>query len=177
VLRTSSARYAAFGSVRFAMSSFVRHIVIASLVGTCVLGCSAAGWLGGTLGGIVGATSDAHCDRRYIADGGSNGPFCQEIVDTVAGSQFQDDCRSKFQAQTGDGRCPRTSVIAGCKNRKANDDKSEVWDWYYDVSGLEIEAGVVPGTLFPNAPRNVSDVNGRCIDPKRYEDGADLAMP
>ncbi len=146
-------------------------------VSACVVGCSAAGWLGGTLGGVVGATSNDHCDRRFIADGGNNGPFCQEIVDTVAGGQFQDDCRTKFQAQTGDGRCTRTGVIAGCKNKKVNDDKSEVWDWYYDVRGLEIEAGVEAGSIFPNAPTTVADVNALCIDPKRYEDGAELANP
>lgn len=154
-----------------------RRLLITVGAAACVVGCSAAGWLGGTLGGIVGATSDDHCDRRFIADGGNNGPFCQEIVDTVAGGQFQDDCRTKFQAQTGDGRCPRLSVIAGCKNKKVNDDKSEVWDWYYDVSGLEIEAGVEAGTFFPNAPKTVADVAERCADPKRYEDGAELATP
>ena len=155
----------------------LRRALITAGVAACVVGCSAAGWVGGTLGGIVGATSDDHCDRRYIADGGNNGPFCQEIVNTVAGGQFQDDCRTKFQAQTGDGRCPREGVIAGCKNKKANDDKSEVWDWYYDVTGLEIEAGVEAGAIFPNAPRTVVDVGSRCSDPKRYEDGAELATP
>ena len=155
----------------------LKKVMIAVGVSLCVVGCEAAGWIGGTLGGLVGATSDDHCDRRFIEDGGDNGPFCQEIVDTVAGGQFQDDCRNKFQARTGDGKCPREGVIAGCKNKKSNDDKSEVWDWYYDVSGLEIEAGVEAGSMFPNPPKTVADVAERCADPKRYEDGAELATP
>ena len=151
--------------------------MIAIAVGAVGVGCSAAGWIGGTLGGIIGATSDDHCDRRFVDDGGSNGPFCQEIVDTLAGSQFQDDCRKKFQAAAGDGKCDRTLVIAGCKNLKANDDKSQVWDWYYDVSGIESDAGLEAGALFPNAPKTVDDVKALCADPSRYEDGAELATP
>ena len=159
------------------VATSARRAALALGVSACVVGCSAVGWLGGTLGGLVGATSDDHCDRRYVDDGGSNGPFCQEITDTVAGGQFQDDCRNKFKASAGDGKCPRDGIIAGCKNLQSNQDNSEVWDWFYDVSGLERDAGFEAGTLFPNAPKTVDDVKKLCADPSRYSDGAELATP
>ena len=101
-----------------------------------VLGCKPAGCIAGTFGDIVGETGDAHCDRRYVDKGFQAASFCQEIIDTVATSQFKDDCRQNHGAAAGDGKCGRERVIAGCKNDKKNDDNSEVYDWYYDVSDI-----------------------------------------
>jgi hypothetical protein len=151
--------------------------VLLVIAAASALSCQEAGCVGGALGGIVGETGDSACDRRYVADGGSNGPFCQEVIDTVAASQFRDDCTTKFQARAIDGKCPREDIIAGCHTLKKNDDNSQVWDWYYNVSGIEEEAGVEAGAIFPYAPQTVADVTKFCADPKRYEDGAELAMP
>jgi hypothetical protein len=158
------------------VSSPARTLLL-GLACAAALSCREAGCLGGELGSIAGQTGNSACDRRYIDDGGSSGPFCQEIIDTLASSQFQDDCRKKFEARTYDGKCSRDLIIAGCKNKKVNDDNSEVWDWYYDVRGFEQEAGVEAGVLFNDPPRTVEDVKALCADPKRYEDGAELATP
>jgi hypothetical protein len=136
------------------------------------VGCRPAGCVAGAFGDVVGATGDAHCDRRFTLKEDARGPFCQEIIDTLATSQFKDDCDSKFAAASGDGRCGREHIIAGCKDLKKNDDNSEVWDWYYDVSEME-DAGVV----FVDVPRTKDEVKALCADPKRYEDGAEFAEP
>jgi hypothetical protein len=119
-----------------------------------------------------GATADAHCDRRFVTDGGRPSSFCQEIAGTVAATQFADDCRLKLLATPGPGLCPRERVIAGCKLDKKNRDDSLVWDWYYDVSGDAGDGGFEPPT-----PRDTIDVSRTCADRLRYEDGAELVLP
>src|SRR5262249_20789789 len=98
----------------------------------------------------------------------------QEVIDTVAVSQVGDDCRDKHGARTYEGKCPRERIIAGCKIHKDNDDGSEVWDWYYDVEGLE-DAGTDAGPVFKDPARTKDDVKALCADPKRYEEGATFA--
>jgi hypothetical protein len=144
-----------------------------------VASCKAGGCAANVLGDVVGQTGDAYCDRRYVANLSKEpGSFCQEIIDTVATSQFTDDCREKFAARAGEGRCPRERVIAGCKIHKENDDGSEIWDWYYDISDLEAsgiegrDAGPDAGKLFKEAVRTKEEVRKLCADKTRYEEGA-----
>ena len=159
-------------------SGAIACAALACLASLALGGCeSAAGFVAGVAGNLVGETGDSACDRRFVGDGGARGSFCQELVDTVATSQFQDDCRTKFQAQAWGGRCPREQVLGGCKIGKKNEDGSQSWDWFYDVSALEQDAGVAPGALFPDAPRSADDVKKLCADPARYSDGADFAPP
>jgi hypothetical protein len=144
-------------------------------------GCDALASVAATAGDFGGATANAHCDRRYVTDGGQPSSFCQEVVDTVAASQFADDCRHKFEATPGPGLCPRANIIAGCKLLKKNDDNSLVWDWYYDVSGIIAEAGANAGPdggpTFQDPPTSVLDVAALCASRARYADGAELVMP
>jgi len=133
-------------------------------------------------GDFAAATADAHCDRRFVADGGQAGAFCQEVSQTVAASQFADDCRGKHLATAGPGLCARSRIIAGCKLRKVNQDNSLVWDWYYDVSDILADAGPSAGpdggfTFDFIPPTTVTDVSRLCASRSRYEDGADLALP
>jgi hypothetical protein len=113
----------------------------------------------GALASLAGKTGS--CDRR---SGSSKTPqaFCQEIEDTVASSQFKDDCEGHLGGTYRDGDCPRDGVIAGCKLRKVNKDHSVVTDWYY------------PGDAHITSK---NDVAGLCADSKRYDDGADLVTP
>ncbi len=147
------------------------------------MGCKPAGCVAGAFGDVVGETGDAHCDRRYVDPGWQAASFCQEIRDTVATSQFKDDCREKHGAAAGDGTCGRERIIAGCKNDKKNDDNSEVYDWYYDVSEIIAaegrEAGPDGGPTFEDEDKKltVDAVKAMCADRSRYEDGAELAMP
>ena len=148
-------------------------------------GCKAGGCAANVLGDIVGATGDVYCDRRFVSnETKERAPFCQEVIDTVAVSQVRDDCREKHAAQAGEGRCPRENIIAGCKIHKDNDDGSEVFDWYYDVSDLE-DAGdegqdgdddadddADAGPIFKDPVRTKEEVMELCADPKRYEEGA-----
>jgi hypothetical protein len=147
----------------------------------CVAGCGALGSIAVEATDFAGAKADAHCDRRYITDGGQPAAFCQEVVATVAAAEFSDDCRAKHQATAGAGLCPRARVIAGCKLHKLNDDKSLVWDWYYDVSDIVADAGPNAGPdgapTFDSRPRSVKEVAASCADPSRYEEGAELANP
>ncbi len=168
------------------MSSCLTHhhslFRLASLAALAALvACDALASVAVSAGDFGGATADAHCDRRYVGDGGQPAAFCQEITATVAASQFADDCRTKFSAQAGPGLCPRPEIIAGCKLLKKNDDKSEVWDWYYDVSGILSDAGTHAGAdggaTFDDLPKTVNDVAGLCASRARYEDGAELARP
>jgi len=126
-------------------------------------GCKVGGFVANTLGDVVGQTDDVACDRRT---GSEPAPFCQEVTDTVAVSQVKDDCITKFSAAGTEGKCPREKIIAGCKIHKDNDDGSEVFDWYYDVSGESPDAG------FKDFPRTADDVKALCEDPTRYEEGA-----
>ena len=98
--------------------------------------CDALGSIAVEGADFAGAKADVHCDRRFVTDGGQPAAFCQEVVATVAASEFSDDCRAKHKATAAPGVCPRSNVIAGCKLTKKNDDESKVSDWYYDVSDL-----------------------------------------
>jgi hypothetical protein len=119
-----------------------------------------------------GAAANAHCDRREVVDGGQPSAFCQEVVGTLAASQFADDCRAKHDATPGTGLCPRAGIIAGCKLETKTEDGSHVWDWYYDASKLDA------GERFaPPLPHDTADVARLCADPSRYKDGAELASP
>lgn len=135
--------------------------------------CRAGGCAANVLGDVVGETGDAHCDRRFVS--GPDKPaasFCQEIIDTIALSQFQDDCREKHAAISGEGRCARDKVLGGCKLQKENDDGSEVYDWFYDVTDLEADGGT-----FEDPVRTVEDVKRLCADRQRYEEGATFQPP
>jgi hypothetical protein len=135
--------------------------------------CRAGGCAANVLGDVVGATGDAHCDRRFVSgEDKKAASFCQEIVDTVALSEFQDDCREKHTAISGEGQCAREKIIGGCKLHKENDDGSEVFDWFYDVTELEGDGGV-----FEEPVRTKEDVEKLCADPKRYEEGAHFVTP
>jgi hypothetical protein len=146
------------------------------------LACDAITSVAVTGADFGGATADAHCDRRFVTDGGQASAFCQEAIATLAASQFADDCRQKHQATAGPGLCPRARVIAGCKLDKPTDDHSTVKDWYYDVSDLVAEAGADAGleggaTFDPPVPTDVSAVAQTCADRARYEEGAELITP
>jgi hypothetical protein len=164
-----------------------RHL-LPFLLFALVAGCRAGGCAANTLGDVVGETGDAYCDRRFVANTEKEpAPFCQEIVDTVAQSEFQEDCRAKFAAKAEEGRCPRERIIGGCKIHKNNDDGSEIWDWYYDVSDLE-EAGIdgrdaaLPdggdaGPLFKEPVTTKEQVKKLCEDKLRYDEGAHYEDP
>lgn len=132
-------------------------------------------------GDFAGAKADAHCDRRYVVDGAQRAAFCQEIVNTVAASQFADDCRVKHRASAGAGACPREHIVAGCRLLEKHEDDSRVFDWYYDVTDILVEAGVNGGPdggpTFDSRPASVDDVAAMCADRSRYEQGAELVMP
>jgi hypothetical protein len=153
--------------------------LFALLVGAT--GCDTIVSIAAQGGDFAGATADVHCDRRYVSDGGQPAAFCQEVVSTLAASQFADDCRLHLLATPGQGLCPRDRIIAGCKLLKQNADNSQVWDWYYDVSNIEAEAGADDGPdggpTFVNPPESIADVAHLCADPTRYQDGADLVTP
>jgi hypothetical protein len=136
-----------------------------------------------TTGGASGAdfgggAADAHCDRRFVTDGGLAASFCQEIAGTLVASQFADNCRDKHQAAAGPGLCPRSGIIAGCKLDTKNADNSVVRDWYYDVSSIVAEAGSGGGSTFdPPVPTTIAEVGKTCADRVRYADGAELIAP
>jgi hypothetical protein len=138
-----------------------------------VCSCRAGGCAANALGDVVGQTGDAHCDRRFVS-GADKKPasFCQEIIDTVALSEFQDDCREKHTAISGEGLCARDKIIGGCKLHKENDDGSEVFDWFYDVTELEADGGT-----FEEPVRTKEEVEKLCADKSRYEEGAHFVTP
>ena len=138
----------------------------------------------GGLGSWLGSNSNDSCDRRY---GEKPEPFCQELDDTVAGSEFQDDCRKKFKARALGEYCPRARRVGGCVDEKKNDDKSVVTDWYYNVSDMLASAdagdggnggdGGVSGDAAPTfdpteTHLTAEDVKLKCADHARYSDGA-----
>jgi hypothetical protein len=175
-----------------AMSEFERRQRLRwglGLLLVCAGGCDAIGSFAVEAGDFAGATADVSCDRRYVSDGGTPAAFCQEVIATVAASEFADDCRAKHKATAAPGRCPRARIIAGCKLLKVNDDKSLVWDWYYDVSDIAADSGAhaaldggpspgpSPGSVFESRPRSVQEVAAFCADRSRYEQGAELDKP
>jgi hypothetical protein len=140
------------------------------------LACDATS--GGTANGTdLGGTADAHCDRRFVTDGGQPASFCQEIAGTLVASQFADNCRAKHQAAAGPGLCMRSGIIAGCKLDTKTADNSIVRDWYYDISSMVAEAGPSGPTFDPPVPTTVAEVGKTCADRVRYEDGAELIAP
>lgn len=165
-------------SLRPARFALLGRLFVLLLVGA---GCDALGSVALEATDFAGAKADAHCDRRFVTDGGQPAAFCQEVVATVAAAEFADDCRAKHQASADPGLCPRAKIIAGCKLHKHNDDDSLVWDWYYDVSAIIAEAGSYAGPngapTFDSVPHSVADVTKLCADPSRYEEGAELALP
>ena len=145
-------------------------------------GCSAIASIANEGASFGGATADVHCDRRFTTDGGQRSAFCQELVATVAASQFSDDCHNKFRASAGPGLCPRDQIIAGCELDDQHKDGSHAWDWYYDVSSLIADAGLDAGvdggpTFADPVAIDVSGVANVCADPTRYNDGAELVSP
>jgi hypothetical protein len=129
-----------------------------------------------------GATADAHCDRRVTLDGGQPSAFCQDVQDTVAASQFSDDCRLHLGATPGTGLCPRAGIIAGCLLEQKNGDDSIVHDWYYDESAVLGDGGDEGGLdgeapFAPPAPQSITAVAQVCADRTRYPDGAELVFP
>ncbi len=145
-------------------------------------GCNALASIANEGASFGGATADVHCDRRFTTDGGQRSAFCQEVVATVAASQFSDDCRTKFQASAGPGLCPREQIIAGCALDDEHKDGSHAWDWYYDVSALLADAGPSAGidggpTFAEPVATDIGDVSTICADRARYNDGAELASP
>ncbi len=161
------------------MRSHLRSLLICSCIigifAAVEIGCDALGAVAVEAGDFAGAKADAHCDRRFVGDGGQPEAFCQEVISTVAASEFADDCRAKHHATAAPGPCPREQIIAGCKLLKVNEDDSHVWDWYYDVSALRSDAGRDAG--FENPPRAVSDIAKLCANRARYEEGAELSKP
>lgn len=140
-------------------------------------GCKVGGCAANVLGDVVGQTGDVYCDRRFVDSPTKRpAPFCQEVIDTIAVGEIEDDCREKHAARASEGKCPRANIIAGCKLHKDNDDGSEVWDWYYDVSDLEDasaqDADSEAGPLFNDPVRTKEEVKDLCADPTRYQEGA-----
>ncbi len=125
--------------------------------------------------GVVSACSVVTSIAVQGADFG--GAFCQEVVGTLAASQFADDCRNNHQATTGPGLCPRPEIIAGCKLNENNSDNSQVWDWYYDVASFPDEEPDGAPYFAPPVASSVADVGTLCADPSRYPEGAALTFP
>ena len=116
-----------------------------------------------SLGENFGA--DSRCDRRYGTNPDPE-PFCQELLRTVAGKKFREDCQAKLRGLPGEGPCPRAKIIAGCKSLERHDDDSVTIDWFYDVSGTDV---AIPKERHI---KGESDVQTLCSDRTRYADGA-----
>ena len=78
----------------------------------------------------------------------------------------------KHTASAGEGRCPREHALGACKLHKENDDGSEVFDVFYDVTDLEADGGV-----FEEPVRTKDEVKKLCADKARYEEGATFVEP
>lgn len=148
--------------------------------GALVLGCEALGDIAVDGVDFAGAKADAHCDRRFVTDGGQPAAFCQEIVTTVAAAEFTDDCRTKHRATAGAGLCPRVRIVGGCRILEKHDDDSVATDWYYDVTDIVAEAGTRAGPdggpTFDSQPRTAGEVRSYCADKTRYEEGAEFVV-
>jgi hypothetical protein len=136
-----------------------------------LLACTAITGVFGTVSGDTLTASDNSCDRRVAP---KPEPFCQEIVGTLVGAQFQEDCVSRFSAKAEAALCPRESVIGGCRVDKVFDDGSRVTDWFYDLSQLD---GGTDAFAPPARHLTVAEVQALCSDRTRYEDGAHFVMP
>ncbi len=141
------------------------HLFAASL--GLLGGCSAVEYIGGSLAATVGISEDSFCDRRFVREDKADrrGNFCQDIVDTVADSEFREDCDQKFGARTGTGRCDRGSSLGGCAVAEVERDGSQVTDWFYAADG---------GTETPRTPDEVAKL---CDDRARYDRGARFVRP
>jgi hypothetical protein len=144
-------------------------------------GCRAGGCAANVLGDVIGQTGDVACDRRFVAAGKEPAPFCQEVIDTLATGQIEDDCREKHGARGYEGKCAREHIIAGCRLLITNDDGSEVFDWYYDVSELEDagrqDADADAGPIFKDPILSKEAVKDLCADKERYGEGATFVEP
>ncbi len=140
-------------------------------------GCSAiTGVFGGVTGNGATDTNDS-CDRRL---GPQPQAFCQEIVSTIAGTPFQQDCLTKFEAGPAPGLCSREGIVGGCEYNQVFQDGSRVTDWFYDMVALDGDAGDSGLDNFPPGDRHltVTDVEKKCADPSRYSDaGASFVLP
>jgi hypothetical protein len=148
----------------------------------CGFGCDVVTGIAVQGADFGGATADVHCDRRLTLDGGQPSAFCQDVENTVASSQFSDDCRQHLGAIPGTGLCPRDGIVAGCLLEKKNGDDSIVHDWYYDESNVLGDGGNAEGpdgaaSFAPPVPRSVAAVAQVCADRSRYPDGSELAFP
>lgn len=124
-------------------------------------------------GSLVAAAAggDSSCDRR----GGESErpePFCQEILETVAGSQFREDCATKLKGLPREDKCPRENVIGGCKVSVTNDDGSEIIDWFYNV-----DSDPDSKVKLENRIHTQEEVRAKCMDQGRYELGATFVTP
>jgi hypothetical protein len=133
-----------------------------------------AGALACKLPGSIAAAAaggDSSCDRRSGASE-SPQPFCQEILETVAGSRFREDCTQKLKGTAREDKCPRDNVIAGCKVTITNDDGSEIIDWFYDVDNDPNSKVKTEDRI-----RTREQVRAKCNEPGRYEGGATFIDP
>jgi hypothetical protein len=155
--------------------------VALALLASLAAGCAALGDIAVDGVDFAGAKADAHCDRRYVTDGGQAAAFCQELAVTVAAAEFSDDCRAKHRATASAGLCPRGGVIGGCKILEKHDDDSVATDWYYDVSDIVAEAGASAGPdggpTFDSQPKSAAEVRAYCADRSRYDEGAEFVAP
>jgi hypothetical protein len=141
----------------------VRILILVSIV---AVACKLPGTLAAAAAG-----GDSSCDRRSGASD-SPQPFCQEILETVAGSRFREDCTQKLKGTAREDKCPRDNVIAGCKVTITNDDGSEIIDWFYNVdkdpnSKVKAEDRI----------RTRDQVRAKCNQPGLYEGGATFVEP
>lgn len=143
-----------------------RGLPLLVVIGAFIL--SALAESGCSLGESFGA--DSRCDRRYGTSSNPE-PFCQELLRTVAGKKFRDDCRANLRGLPDEGTCPREKIIAGCKSLERHDDDSVTIDWFYDVSGTDIP---IPKERHI---KGESDVRTLCSDRTRYADGAVFLRP
>ncbi len=147
-------------------SSFFSRALVASAC-FALAACGVVEKIGGSFATTLGAGGDAFCDRREVTPQKmeSRSAFCQDIVDTVAGPQFRDDCSQKFGARTGEGACDHAGALGGCAVDVTERDGSQVTDWFYPVD------------FDPNAPKSAADVGVLCADKARYDRGAHFVAP
>jgi Uma2 family endonuclease len=104
--------------------------------------------------------------------------FCQEILETVAGSCFREACTNRLKGTACEDKCPRENAIAACKVTITNNDGSEIIDWFYNVD-------TDPNSKIKSTDRihTVDEVRKKCAEPGRYawalcyEGGATFVAP